>query len=417
MTEHQREKFDNIMSHSDKIVALFGEGGTGKTVSVSKFIQSLDENQIVALTTTTHQSLSVLRDMVPSHHKCDITTSTIHKFLGFRVKDNQGKSTLQRNPKHEISFVDYLIIDESSYLTKQLLDFIKGSEVGFRVRKKIILVGDKMQLTIDDFLNLDSIFSEELTENMRQSRDSDLYTFCHSLRHRIENKLGVVPIPANGKDIIMTSNHTAFVSEYKKNTSNKCILAFLNSTVKSYNNNIKKKMLKEDTYSIGDTLVVMEPTFKKLANGSNSIIYNNRERVEILGIVQETDSDTLLLVKNSKEIEAQLLVPKSKAEYNRTLKNYVDKKDWKNYYDYKEARNFVHHSYALTVHSAQGSTFDDVFIDLSDFNPPNDPVSDKLLRMVYVALTRARKRVFIYLGDGKRDYQAFGKTVNLLDEM
>ena len=49
---------------------------------------------------------------------------------------------------------------------------------------------------------------------------------------------------------------------------------------------------------------------------------------------------------------------------------------------------------ASTVHKSQGSTFDTVFIDLSDLSTCRQP--DMAARLLYVAFTRARNRVVLY---------------------
>ena len=408
MTPHQYETINKVLSKKDKVVGFWGEGGTGKSYSISKFIEGLSDDISVMMCTTTHQSLSVLKDMLPEHYKCNVETGTIHSFLGFRVFSDAGKTTLKKIDK-DINSFDYLIIDESSYLTKQLLDFIYSDELSSKIREKIICVGDKFQLTIDGFLNLDSISSEELSVNMRQNEDSGLYKYCVQLREQIKLKGSPVPIESNGEDLILINNHTEFVSMYKKDCSDKIIIGFKNNTIKTYNSNIKQKLLKKSVYSIGDNLTILEPTFKQMGDGSRQQIFTNRERVQIVKVEDDSDDITTLLCKNKKGSTARINVPKNKTKYTERLNAYAKEKDWKNYYRMKEMFNFVHHNYALTVYSAQGSTFDNVYIDLSDFNPPNDPMNDKLMRMVYVALTRARKKAIVYLGSGVRDYAEFGR--------
>ena len=55
-------------------------------------------------------------------------------------------------------------------------------------------------------------------------------------------------------------------------------------------------------------------------------------------------------------------------------------------------------TFASTVNKAQGSTYDKVFIDLSDFKPMvhKDPI--QLARLLYVAMSRAKYQV-IFTGD------------------
>jgi ATP-dependent exoDNAse (exonuclease V) alpha subunit len=51
-------------------------------------------------------------------------------------------------------------------------------------------------------------------------------------------------------------------------------------------------------------------------------------------------------------------------------------------------------AYAKTVHKSQGSTHDDVYIDLGNISTCHNP--NQAARMLYVAFSRARNRVFLF---------------------
>ncbi|NEP19333.1 MAG: ATP-binding domain-containing protein, partial [Leptolyngbya sp. SIO4C1] len=53
----------------------------------------------------------------------------------------------------------------------------------------------------------------------------------------------------------------------------------------------------------------------------------------------------------------------------------------------------VNYAYSLTVHKSQGSTFQDVFVDLP--NLMRNPKTVERNQLVYVAFTRAAKRLFV----------------------
>jgi ATP-dependent exoDNAse (exonuclease V) alpha subunit len=55
-------------------------------------------------------------------------------------------------------------------------------------------------------------------------------------------------------------------------------------------------------------------------------------------------------------------------------------------------------AYAQTINKSQGSTYDQVFIDLDDVSKCRNP--NQLARMLYVAVSRARTRVY-FTGDFK----------------
>ena len=77
---------------------------------------------------------------------------------------------------------------------------------------------------------------------------------------------------------------------------------------------------------------------------------------------------------------------------------------WSQYFDIKDTWLDLRSQYASTVHKAQGSSYDEVFIDLWDIGRCNRP-SDTA-RMLYVSISRARKRV-ILSGELPEKYRSF----------
>lgn len=65
---------------------------------------------------------------------------------------------------------------------------------------------------------------------------------------------------------------------------------------------------------------------------------------------------------------------------------------WKKYFRLKDAYANVQYIFASTIHKLQGSTYDTVYIDLSFINN-NNISKDLLYRLIYVAITRARKNI------------------------
>lgn len=64
------------------------------------------------------------------------------------------------------------------------------------------------------------------------------------------------------------------------------------------------------------------------------------------------------------------------------------------YYSLKEQFPDLRPRDAATIHKAQGSTYNQVFIDLSDLSTCRNP--DMAARLLYVAFSRAKERVVLY---------------------
>ena len=65
---------------------------------------------------------------------------------------------------------------------------------------------------------------------------------------------------------------------------------------------------------------------------------------------------------------------------------------WVRFYRFKESIADVRAPYALTVHKSQGSTYDEVFVDLNTFRFARE--ASMVARLLYVAITRARYKVY-----------------------
>jgi len=71
-------------------------------------------------------------------------------------------------------------------------------------------------------------------------------------------------------------------------------------------------------------------------------------------------------------------------------------KNWSMVDDIEERWIDLRPAYACTINKSQGSTYDQVFIDLDDVKKCNN--ANTIARMLYVAVSRARDKV-IFTGD------------------
>ena len=76
------------------------------------------------------------------------------------------------------------------------------------------------------------------------------------------------------------------------------------------------------------------------------------------------------------------------------LKKYVKDKNWIAYYFLKDHMCDLRYNESCTIHCAQGSTYNRCFIDLNDLNLCT--AHSVKARLMYVALSRAKDKVYIY---------------------
>ena len=90
---------------------------------------------------------------------------------------------------------------------------------------------------------------------------------------------------------------------------------------------------------------------------------------------------------------AELFLPDNWSQAARVIASFKQKKQMKIYFHLLETWLDLRPAFASTVHKSQGSTYDTVFINLTDIG--RCPVASDVARMMYVAITRAAKRVVL----------------------
>ena len=390
LTNHQSTVLTNLLNSDSRIVQLVGAGGVGKSHTISEFVKENHDDYNIVLTGTTHRAVRNVSDMCD-----DIEGKTIHSFLGFNLgADNDGGYALRKKKNFQPEKCDYLIIDESSMMTRQLIAEVEAFVKAGLVSKKVILVGDEVQLQIDKFANLSRYPKFELQEQMRQKHTNTLSETLKMLREQIESNGKAFDIKHEDEVLELYDDHKAFLYAYRESKHQKVIIAYTNQTVSAYNRNIKKYIHNhDDIFNAGDLVYPMSPVI----NG-DKIVIKNRQVVQILKVVKKDNYHVLYTA------EGTIQVPDTKTWLNAQLEPLAESKDWRRYYALKESYNFVHHTFAGTAHSLQGASVDEVWIDYTDIQPPNDPAGFEKMRILYVALSRAKIKAHIFYGN-KRDYK------------
>jgi superfamily I DNA/RNA helicase len=81
-------------------------------------------------------------------------------------------------------------------------------------------------------------------------------------------------------------------------------------------------------------------------------------------------------------------------EFKAKLNFLAKEKRWMEFWDMQQCFHDVDYAYSLTIHKSQGSTFQDVFVDVPSMLVNRNVVERN--QLCYVAFTRAAKRLFLY---------------------
>jgi hypothetical protein len=415
--EAAADGFFQFLFSEQKEMIISGPGGVGKTFLMGYLIDHImpryfqmcklmgikPEYDSIVMTATTNKAANVLS------HSTGRPTDTIHSFLGIKPKEDYttGRTRLVQTKNWKVHERLIIFVDECSMVDSLLYKLIhEGTQ-----DCKIVFVGDHCQLApVTETLS--PIYREnlpffELTEPMRNAGQPALIHACDQLRETVKtgifHPIQVVP------GVIDWVNDDEMASLIKQSfhtqTLDARILAYTNSRVVDYNEYIRGIRNLPPEYGAGEFLV----NNHAIPLGRNMLAVE--EEIEILAAVPGTRKITL---PDNGELEVRdyqirtrlgryetVSLPVDRNHHSALLKYYQKQKNWPIYYQLKEQYPDLRPRDAATVHKAQGSTYDTVFIDLSNISTCN--LSDVVARLLYVGFTRAKSRVVLY-GDLAEKY-------------
>lgn len=365
-TEGQRNAFKILGSTGIKI--LTGPPGSGKTAIIKGLIQNTHS---VKLAATTGRASQVMKKA------CQKQAVTVHKLLDIQP---YGENLSSKNINNPIQ-ADLIIIDEVSMmglkLASQLLQAVKNDSI-------ILLVGDEDQLQsveygniLSDLIHSGVIETYSLTEVKRQSGSilENAQLVNYGKTNLIEDNAFHFYSCKDEKEVLECMNHHIQTSDQVLTTVKKKELGTkaLNRILQDRNQPFCMSFGDTDFYK-GNRVIMTETSYENgYFNGDMGTILS----MEGSGLLVQFEEKTLCLTRE--DISCMEL------------------------------------AYAVTTHKAQGSEFPRVHIIL-----PSEFPGMLTRRMLYTAITRASKEVFLYSIDNSCNLAIENiqerKRVTLLDK-
>ena len=421
----------NFIESDQQIFALSGYAGTGKTFLMALVAQQLKENGWrVALSAPTNKAVKTLKRF-SQNLSSSLDALTLAKLLGVKpvikqLEDGTEYEDFEPEFGEESKIIAYdvVIVDEASMVHEayfQLLinELEKASQNIFEQKqKKIIFVGDPAQLPpVGEAESIAFKKADAIAELKKIVRyDGAIIKLATHIRENVYPNLSQF---ADNTQIYelkqarwLATGIAAFNSE--KAIANPDFVRFLcyrNARVNYLNKTIRDAIRGSQSpeYVVGERII---------ANGTclwdNVILLTNSEEAEILEIEWSTAQFQnpingeiydlkffwlSCLTDQGRKVKLRVLFEQDKPRLQDYLNNYVKAikakigVKWKEFWKIKKSFHDVNYCYALTIHKSQGSTFNNVFVDLPDiYRQSNAGERNKLL---YVATTRASDRLFL----------------------
>jgi len=449
-TGQQLELFDRLdtfllSDNGDECFILKGYAGTGKTTVLGALVQALKYyNYKSVLLAPTGRAAKVItnysgRKAFTIHKRIYRKKSALNIDDAFRLADNLATDTL-------------FIIDEASMISddannRETLLHDLVSYVYNTKNCKLMLVGDTAQLPpvgSDYSPALDmglmkktfalDIFSYELTDVLRQEKDSGILSNVTAMREIIrQGKVSTPKIITKGfKDVFrMTGERLEEGLNYAYNKygyDSTLIICRSNKNANLYNQQIRGRILyREEELTGGDQIMVVRNNYFWLqeqeegstgfiANGDIARIKKVRRFEEMYGFrfadVQlefiDYAEDPVLeckILMDTLYSEAPALLPiDQKRFFLEVMKDYdhiasrkgkLDELKLNPYYNALQ----IKFAYAITCHKAQGGQWEAVFVDQGYLT--EEMINMDFLRWFYTACTRASRELFLVNFDSR----------------
>ena len=399
--ELSEKQFEAIRQINDNNVCIITGGpGTGKTTIIKCVIELYkDHKKKVVLCAPTGRAAKRMSETTGEEAK------TIHRLLEIGKFDEDKLENIDI----DVAPVDcdVLVIDEMSMVDVFIMNYImKAVFLG----TKLILVGDPNQLPsvgpgsiLKDLIESEEFATVALNKIFRQAAKSKIIVNAHNVNNGI-SFIGNKDYEEDAKEDFF------YINEYDQNKMLSQVLSLSNGRLQKYGN-----------YDFFSNIQVLTPTKKgmlgtrELNNSLQELLNPKTEdnAEKQFGQIIFREGDRVMQIKNNYDIfwekgsKENLLTYEAgtgvfNGEIGRIEKIDYHDKQIKIEFDDKKVAWYafsdleqLDHSYAITIHKAQGSEFDVVILVV--------PQSSNMLltrNLLYTGITRAKK-LLIIIGNHK----------------
>lgn len=417
--EKANNAFLDFLVSDENFFVIQGAAGTGKSFLIKHLLETfysrykayclMLQKEVkefdIKITATTNKAVSVLEDFLEPilSTRPEIQVATIYSLLSLKVQNNYktGKTTLTFSGNHNkftanSGVIPLVFIDEFSFASDELQEIIENTLVT-GAHAKVVYVGDKYQLapvgqTTCSVEKLQCT-KTEMNEIVRNS--GHILNTGTQFRQTVETGI-FNPIHFNNHDVIHCTGAEfrnlveASFGDPNWDPSKSRILAWTNERVQQYNKHIRSYLNLPEKFQAGEAVITNE-----YITGTRSYHKSVDSWVRITRVMPDPVTQ-YGIVGYMVELDGVHVgfLPDDHKKTKDLLKKLAKEKEWKKYFEIKETWLDLRPIYASSVHKAQGSTYETVFLDLFDIGQ-NWNATD-VARLLYVGFTRASKKVVCY---------------------
>jgi exodeoxyribonuclease-5 len=428
-TPEQATAVENIIcwfrNPHPRFYVLKGYAGTGKTYLMTYLAKSgledpNDSSQLldyrikpaqICFTAPTNKAVKVLRNYLNNAGLQQCATKTIYSLLGLSLQPNgEVKEVVKPEEPVDLSSFKLIVVDEASMVNRFLMSAIEDAFRQWGV--PFLFMGDPAQLPPVGETSTPVWKIEEqsiLTQVMRYG--DSMLDLATSIRNVVDHPCPSVKIATTPP--VYRCSKGDWYDKIVENlelfkTSDAKIVAWRNVTVDKYNIFVRGHLFgtaeaRANTWLRDDKIVATS----MLKNLDDEVFMRTDEEATILEVVQGKHPrfnefeiwNILALDENERKVTIRTLTPTGQFHLSNKLNELSmeakagKKYKWREFWQLKEAFNEVRHSYAITSHRSQGSSYLKTFVDLEDIMLNRN--RQEAFRSLYVSCTRQRQEIYI----------------------
>lgn len=401
---------------------LEGAAGTGKSYVLGELIEgwAVHHKIEVVATASTHKALAVLRSRLLALGLGDVECVTIHSLLGIQPVPGAEGTKYARAPNARTRKPEVVVIDEAGMIGRDLMNHISI----WLPDSFILFAGDEAQLPpVGEPRS--TVFNAKrrsvLKKIVRQDRKNPLLQAAHQIRASQGGALDWSWCRSNnseragvflpGSDAGEWVQRAFTSSEYSTNSNSFRYLCWTNERVAEVNALVRGWIVGETStpFSAGERVLLRQP----LSLDDTPMLTVNDEAL-IVGIeadetrfafgarpgfgpwVSRVPSWCVDLIGPSGDV-VPAYIPRGeegRQAYGRVLDRLRAEQRWKERQAALARMTRLQHTYASTIHCAQGSTINTVFLDIKDIRRNERNVLETQ-QLAYVGATRAKKALVL----------------------
>jgi exodeoxyribonuclease V len=409
------EALQAFVEGSDSFFVLEGYAGTGKTTLLQAFVAQLQgkgDARSIVFSAFTNKATKVLAQMM-AQWGLAVDCLTCCQLLGLRpqinIETGEQEFIPDKDQKSSFGKYDLVIVDECSMVNQNLWELLTTEVSCFYPSVQILFVGDSAQLPpVHEVASQTFTIANKvlLTEVVRYG--GAIGVLAESIRCGLEaQRLPLIITDLNAEQTEGTVVLKTAAWERQLVRAFSCdrsqadpdyvrTLAYTNKRVNALNGQIRDAIFGHAAprFVPDERLIAMHPIF-----GTEDEILMQTSSECVVEEAWEDESQGwriwCLYVQNDASLifTLRVLHESEQGRFKRELDQLAKAKQWQEFWSLKQRFASVNYSYVLTIHKSQGSTFQNVFLDLPDAMR-NRNVRERN-QLLYVAVTRAAKRLFI----------------------